>query len=91
MDISFPASCLILSNGVTRDKQGIAASLVNTIVNYSISLGLGIAGTVESRVNSHGDRTFQGYRSALYTSVGLSGLGLILAAFFAVRADLKRR
>lgn len=90
MDMSFPASCLILSNGVTRDRQGVAASLVNTIVNYSISVGLGIAGTVESRVNRHGDRALTGYRAALYTSVGLSGLGLGLATFFAVRADVKR-
>lgn len=90
MDMSFPASCLILSNGVTRDRQGVAASLVNTIVNYSISVGLGIAGTVESRVNHHGDRVLTGYRAALYTSVGLSGLGLGLATFFAVRADVKR-
>ncbi|KAL2216655.1 YOR378W-like protein [Thermoascus aurantiacus ATCC 26904] len=90
MDMSFPASCLILSNGVTRDRQGVAASLVNTIVNYSISVGLGIAGTVESRVNRHGDRVLTGYRAALYTSVGLSGLGLGLATFFAVRADVKR-
>lgn len=40
MDTSFPASSLILSNAVKKEHQGIAASLVNTVVNYSISLAL---------------------------------------------------
>ncbi|KAE9984727.1 hypothetical protein EG328_008344 [Venturia inaequalis] len=54
MDMSFPAATLILSNAVKREHQGIAASLVNTVVNYSISLGLGFAGTVEVNVNRGG-------------------------------------
>ena len=47
MDMSFPAATIILSNFMPREHQGLAASLVNTIVNYSISIGLGIGGTVE--------------------------------------------
>ncbi|QDS68933.1 hypothetical protein FKW77_008432 [Venturia effusa] len=54
MDMSFPAATLILSNAVSKEHQGIAASLVNTVVNYSISLGLGFAGTVEVHVNNGG-------------------------------------
>jgi hypothetical protein len=44
MDISFPASTLILSNSMPKEHQGLAASIVATFVNYSISIGLGIAG-----------------------------------------------
>ncbi len=77
MDISFPASTLRLSNLVPKQYQGIAASLVSTIVNYSISIGLGIAGTVESRVNYNGQNVEQSYRSALWTAVELSGLGCV--------------
>ncbi|MCJ1382732.1 hypothetical protein MMC17_005845 [Xylographa soralifera] len=47
MDSSFPAATLIFSNAVPVKYQGIGASVVLTIVNYSISLGLGFAGTVE--------------------------------------------
>lgn len=47
MDISFPASATILSNAVPPKQQGVSASLVNTVVNYSIAIGLGIA--VKSR------------------------------------------
>ena len=69
MDMSFPAATLILSNAVSKDHQGVGASLVNTVVNYSISLGLGFAGTVQVHVN-HGGMTpeeqFEGYRGALY-------------------------
>lgn len=35
MDMSFPAATLILSNAVKKEHQGIGASLVNTVVNYS--------------------------------------------------------
>lgn len=83
MDISFPASTLILSNMVPAKRQGAAASLVNTVVNYSISIGLGIAGTVESRVHDHGRNALRGYRAALWTSVGLSGCAWIVSLGFA--------
>ena len=79
MDMSFPAATVILSNAVGREHQGIAASLVTTAVNYSISITLGIAGTVEVHVNN-GGHTFhdmlKGYRGALYTGTGIGGLGL---------------
>lgn len=79
MDISFPASTLMLSNTFPQEHQGIAASLINTVVNYSISLGLGIAGTVEYLTNDGGRDAEGGFRNALYTGVGLSGLGFVLA------------
>jgi hypothetical protein len=75
MDVSFPVSTLFLSNAVPREHQGISASLVNTVVNYSIAIGLGIAGTVEAEI-PNSNSLLDGYRAAQYTSVGLSGLGL---------------
>ncbi|EXJ70580.1 uncharacterized protein A1O5_06650 [Cladophialophora psammophila CBS 110553] len=88
MDMSFPAATIILSNAVRKEHQGIAASLVTTIVNYSISLGLGFAGTVEVHVN-HGGRTpheiLLGYRAAWYLGVGFAGLGLCISIVFLLR------
>jgi len=88
MDMSFPAATLILSNAVAKEHQGVGASLVNTVVNYSISIGLGFAGTVEGHVN-HGGKTPQdillGYRGALYMSIGLAGLGLGVSTLFAIK------
>ena len=79
MDMSFPAATLILSNSVPREHQGIAASLVTTVVNYSISICLGLGGTVEVHVNN-GGHTFhdmlKGYRGALYMGIGIGGLGV---------------
>lgn len=77
MDMSFPTATVILSNLVARKHQGIAASLVATVVQYSISIGLGIAGTVESQIRS--DDMLLGYRGAWYTAVALSGCGILLA------------
>lgn len=85
MDISFPASTLLISNMVPSKHQGIGASLITTVVNYSISIGLGIAGTVESKTNQDGAKLLRGYRSALWTAVGFSGLGLLISLVFACR------
>lgn len=83
MDISFPASATILSNSVSVKHQGISASLVNTVVNYSIAIGLGVAGSVEQQVGKDGAYLLKGYRSALYTSVGLAGVSFAIAAIYA--------
>ncbi|KAK5125952.1 hypothetical protein LTR85_011307 [Meristemomyces frigidus] len=88
MDMSFPAATVYLSNTIEKSKQGVAASLVNTVVNYSISLGLGFAGTVEVHVNNGGqtwDETLYGYRGALYMGTGLCGLGLALSIVFVAK------
>ena len=94
MDMSFPAATIILSNSVEKHHQGIAASLVNTVVNYSISLGLGFAGTVQVHVDN-GGKTFedslQGLRAAFYMSFGLAGLGLFLSLLFVGKGYWKDR
>ncbi|EME42854.1 hypothetical protein DOTSEDRAFT_173327 [Dothistroma septosporum NZE10] len=89
MDMSFPSATLVISDSVKKAHQGVAASLVNTVVNYSISLGLGFAGTVEVHVNNGGqtyEDTLHGYRSALYMGIGLAGLGVFLAFIFVLKS-----
>jgi hypothetical protein len=78
-DMSFPSGTLILSNAMPRRHQGLAASLVSTVVNYSISIGLGFAGTVESHVNRGGQDVLRGYHGALYLGTGLAGLGWVIS------------
>lgn len=60
-----------------RELQGMAASILCVVQNYCISIGLGMAGTVESQV-SRGD-TLRGYRGAWYLAIGLDGLGIACA------------
>ena len=86
--MSFPSATVILSNSVSRSQQGIGASLVNTVVNYSISLGLGFAATVEVHVNNGGETlhdTLHGYRGALYMGIGLAGLGVLISSLFTLK------
>ncbi|KAK6062978.1 major facilitator superfamily transporter [Seiridium cupressi] len=93
MDMSFPAATLILSNAVSRRHQGIAASLVNTVVNYSIALGLGFAGTVEYRVNNGGrtqEDKLKGYRGAYYMGIGLAGLGIVISLAYVFKSHLMK-
>ena len=94
MDMSFPAATIILSNSVEKKHQGIAASLVNTIVNYSISLGLGFAGTVDVYTNDGGKTehdALMGLRNAYYMSFGLAGFGIVLSVLFVAKGYLKDR
>ena len=83
MEMSFPAATVYLSNSIEKEHQGVAASLVNTIVNYSISLGLGFAGTVE--VNVEDGNRLRGYRGALYMGVGFAGLALAISIAFLIQ------
>ncbi|KAF6809475.1 major facilitator superfamily transporter [Colletotrichum musicola] len=94
MDMSFPAATLILSDAVAREHQGIGASLVNTVVNYGIALGVGFAGTVEVNIargaTSTEDR-FKGFRAAMYMGIGLAALGLCVSLSFLTREWRHRR
>ena len=94
MDTSFPAATIIFSNAVPQQYQGVGASIVMTVVNYTISLGLGFAGTVETNINNGGltkaDKLL-GYRGALWLSVGLAGLGLFLSLIFVTKGHWKSR
>ncbi|EPE05142.1 mfs transporter of unknown specificity [Ophiostoma piceae UAMH 11346] len=81
MDMSNPAATILLSNSVTREHQGIAASLVVTFVNYAISLALGVAGSVESAAYDPND-LLAGYRAAQYFGLGLGGLGILFGTAF---------
>lgn len=88
MDMSFPAATVILSNHMPSEHQGLAASLVNTIVNYSISIALGIAGSVEVYAPNDGN-LFGVYRNAFYSAIGLSGLGVVLGVMFFVKTMIR--
>jgi MFS family permease len=89
MDLSFPTATLLMSNLVPVSHQGVAASTIAATVNYSISLGLGIAGTVESQVRD-GD-LLKGFRGGWYTAIGMSGCGVIIAIVHGVVDLLKSR
>ena len=95
MDMSFPAATILLSNRMRREEQGVAASLVNTVVNYSISIGLGMAGTIEGQVGGGGgsveDGLLRGYRGAWYLGIGLAGLGFVTALAFGCSHFLRSR
>jgi MFS family permease len=82
MDMSFPSATILLSSKVGPENQGVAMSLVNTVVNYSISVGLGLAGTVQSLADKDGTQTLKGFKSAWYFGMGLSGTGIVIAVFF---------
>ncbi|KAK6205428.1 major facilitator superfamily domain-containing protein [Scheffersomyces amazonensis] len=95
MDMSFPAGCIILSTSLPKSQQGIAGSLVSTFVNYSISIGLGFAGTVEYYITKDMEpsleTTIHGMRVAFYMGMGLAGLGVVVSSFFVLQQFLVRR
>jgi len=82
MDLSFPSGTIILSQGMPREHQGIAGSLIATVVNYSISLSLGIAGTILRQTDDGGQNVLGSYRNAWYFAIGLEGFGIGIALWF---------
>ncbi|KAK8221161.1 major facilitator superfamily domain-containing protein [Phyllosticta capitalensis] len=95
LDLSFPAATLMMSNSVSKEHQGVAASLVNTVVNYSIALGLGMAGTVEQQIvkgkRPSFETTLEGYRAAWWFAIGFCGLGLVISIVFRIKVTLRER
>ena len=92
MDTSFPSATIIFSNAVPQEYQGMGASIVMTVINYSISLGLGFAGTIETNISNGGlteSDKLLGYRGGLWFSVGLAGLGLVLSLLFVAKGHWK--
>lgn len=85
MKKSFPFGIVLLSSATAKEHQGIAASLVSTAVNYSISLALGLAGTMMRSVDPTGKMTLHGYRAAWYFGKGLDGLSVAIALYFVLR------
>lgn len=82
MDTSFPAGQILLANALPREHQGVAGSLIATTVNYSIAIGLGVAGTVEYYTTKHGATMLQGIRNACYTGMGFAGFSVLMALSF---------
>jgi len=77
MDMNFTGAMIILSDSIPREHQGMVFSLVNMVLNYSVSIGLGVAGTVAVyNVPNETDLNF--YRYAWYTGLGFSGIGILI-------------
>ncbi|KAJ5162311.1 MFS general substrate transporter, partial [Penicillium capsulatum] len=94
MDSSLPAATIIFSNAVPRQYQGMGSSVIMTIVVYSISLGLGFAGTIELQINNGGHTEadlLHGYRGTLWFSVGLTAFGTVLALVFLLKDHRRRK
>lgn len=81
-DLIFASSQIIASNSVGRKHQGVAGSLVGTLLTYGMSTGLGFGGTVEVYTNDGGKNTLKGYRSAAYLGIGLAAAALIMGVVF---------
>jgi MFS family permease len=81
-DLAFASASLIASDAVPNGLQGVAGSFINTVVNYSIAIGLALAGAVETGVNRDGSDPLKGYRGAWWLGTGFAGLGILITAIF---------
>ncbi|CAK4033381.1 MFS general substrate transporter [Lecanosticta acicola] len=81
MNWSFPSATILMSNAVAKHHQGIAASLVATMVNYSIATGLGIAGTI-ARYTTPTQGVLGGYRDAWWLGLAFGLAGFAISLYF---------
>ncbi|KAF2087904.1 YOR378W-like protein [Saccharata proteae CBS 121410] len=85
MDMSFPAATVILSNSMPREHQGLAAAFVTTVMNYAVSLSLGIAALVEAKTmtgDGSVEDTKRGIFHASLVGICMAGLAVALAGVF---------
>ncbi|KAI2467591.1 MFS general substrate transporter [Annulohypoxylon bovei var. microspora] len=80
-DLTYTAAQIIASNSVSRKQQGIAGSLVGSLLLYGTGLGIGFASTVESEIGKGRDKVVS-YRGALYFAVAVCVASLILDVCF---------
>lgn len=85
-DFSFACGSLIASDGLAEEMQGVGGSFVNTVVNYSIALGLALAGNVERGVvgpdAASPEERLRGYRAAWWFGAACAGLGVLMTLVF---------
>lgn len=82
MDMSFPAASIILSDILPNHHQGMAGSLVSTMINYSVSLFLAMSSCVEIEIMKRTNDQLLSYRSGLYFGIGVAGLGVLCSVMF---------
>ncbi|USW50098.1 Putative major facilitator superfamily, MFS transporter superfamily [Septoria linicola] len=83
MELSFASGTLLLSRSMSPEHEGLAAPLATTVIHFSISIALGIAGTVEVHVNNQGmtrEDVHWGIQCAWWTGVALAGCSVVLGA-----------
>ncbi|KAL5000081.1 major facilitator superfamily domain-containing protein [Aspergillus recurvatus] len=89
-DFVYTAGQIIASNTVRRHQQGVAGSIIGTLNLYGNSLGLGFASTVEVQIAKTSGNNITGYRAALYFSVAISAIALLLDVAFVRRVKDER-
>jgi hypothetical protein len=82
IDLITTSGQIIASNTVPMKHQGVAGSLIGTLLGYGLSTGLGIAGTIEVNTNRNGQNLLRGYHCAAYLGVGLASAALVIGAVF---------
>ena len=82
IDMITTSAQIIASNTAVMKHQGVAGSLIGTLLSYGLSTGLGFAGTVEVKTFDNGNNLLTGYLSAACLAVGFAGASLILNVVF---------
>ena len=78
IDLITTSAQIVASNTVPIRHQGVAGSLVGTLLSYGMSTGLGVAGTVEVNTFENGSNLLKGYHSAAYLATGFAASALLL-------------
>jgi MFS family permease len=77
-DFILTAAQIIAAGAVKRKDQGVAASLVSVVQSSGASIGLGVAGTVETGLKNAGRGDVAGYRGALWLAAAFAALALCI-------------
>lgn len=82
IDLITTSAQIVASNTVAMKHQGVAGSLVGTLLSYGMSTGLGFAGTVEVNTFDGGRELLRGYHCAAYLGLGLAAAATVMSVVF---------
>ena len=88
METTVPAATAILEHTMPEGEKEGSPWMVMTVVNYGISFGLGVVGSVERGIGRAGEKPLEGLRGGMWTGVALATLGLGTAVAILVVARL---
>ncbi|USW57868.1 Putative major facilitator superfamily, MFS transporter superfamily [Septoria linicola] len=69
-------------HSIDLTNRAVANSLVSTTFTYGLSIGIGVAGTVERHSNDAGHDLLAGYRCAFVLAMALAGTALVGSLMF---------
>ena len=82
IDITFNVANIFITTNMVEERQGLAGSLSNSVLQLGIALLLGFADLAQTEVQKKGAGLRESYKAVFWFMVACAGLALVIMAGF---------